>query len=277
MSDALRAEANSATGPQPFGPGETPPEGFEDQVNPNPAPEGTEEELIAGKFKSQEDLVKAYEELQKKLGQRTSQDTPEGEAEGDEDAGQESGPEDPSLAEARETLKSRGLDMDAFSAEIEKDGKLSDESYESLAKAGYPKFMVDAYVRGLQADPDAVRESVRASDAQVAEIKAVAGGDEGYAEMVTWAAENLPEAEVEAFNNAVDGDPTVAKLAVQGLKAKFDAEADRESKLLQGGARAGRDVYRSRQEQMADMADPRYGVDPAYTRDVEQKSMRSEF
>jgi hypothetical protein len=70
----------------------------------------------------------------------------------------------------------------------------------------------------------------------------------------------------------------VAKLAVEGLKAKYEAANGVRPALVKGGGNSvGGDAFRSAAEQVAAMRDPRYGKDPAYTRDVEAKSMRSNF
>ena len=49
------------------------------------------------------------------------------------------------------------------------------------------------------------------------------GGADAYAEMSNWAAENMSEQEKTAYNTAVNSkDIETAKLAVVGLKAKFE-------------------------------------------------------
>ena len=61
-------------------------------------------ELIAGKFKSQDDLLKAYEELQKKLGSEAPAEEPSEEVEPAEERVEEEVEEQPEATEITETV-----------------------------------------------------------------------------------------------------------------------------------------------------------------------------
>ena len=48
-------------------------------------------------------------------------------------------------------LKSKGVDFNSLAEEYNNSGELSEESLKALEKAGYPKTVVDVYLKGLQA------------------------------------------------------------------------------------------------------------------------------
>ena len=210
------------------------------------------------KFKSPEDMAKAYSELEGKLGQNTK-DT--------EDAFEEteySGEE--SASEVSQLLDSKGLDFDVFQQEYQETGELSEEAYAALEEAGFSQSMVDSWIAGQDA----------LATQMTADMQAIVGGGETYTEMVTWASQNLPAEEVEAYNATMDTqDPKMVRLAVQGLYARYRSEA--EPSLMQGGTGAvstgGK--FESTAELTAAMSDPRYAKDPAYRQAVADKLAKS--
>lgn len=210
------------------------------------------------KFKSPEDMAKAYAELEGKLGQNTK-DT--------EDAFEEteySGEE--SATEVSQLLDSKGLDFDVFQQEYQETGELSEEAYAALEEAGFSQSMVDSWIAGQDA----------LATQMTADMQAIVGGGETYTEMVTWASQNLPAEEVEAYNATMDTqDPKMVRLAVQGLYARYRSEA--EPSLMQGGTGAvstgGK--FESTAELTAAMSDPRYAKDPAYRQAVADKLQKS--
>ena len=217
-------------------------------------PEGLPE-----KFNSVEDLAKSYSELEAKLGTNKEEVKTEEVKEAKTD----------SLDIAEKAVSNAGLDMNNLAEEYAKGGKLEDTSYEALEKAGIPKDYVDQFIQGQKA----------ISDQQSSTMKSLVGGDEAYTEMSNWAADNMTDAEKTAYNSAVNSkDLETAKLAVVGLKAKFEAVNGSEPKLVQGKATPiGVDGYESWQQVTAAMKDPRYAVDPAYQNMVKNKLAKSEI
>lgn len=208
-------------------------------------------EWLPEKFKSPEDLAKAYAELEKAKGKGK-------EAEAAEDAEKT----------AEEAVESAGLDMDALSAEYEENGELTEESYEALAKVGITKEMVETFIAGQEAKVSGVRSELLES----------VGGDEGYNEMISWAAENLSEAEIDAFNSVLEGgDFNATKMAVENLGAKYTrANGSEPARQLGGKASSGTGgVYESTADLMKDMQNPEYAKNPAFRAKVEAKLGRS--
>lgn len=169
-----------------------------------------QEELIAGKFRSPDELLKAYQELEKKLSSRSGYEKAE-----------ESSIEETEEQEQEPTVLS-------------------------------------------QEEETTIMESI--------------GGKENFEAVQVWAKENLDAAELEAYNREVNsGDYYRARNALQSLYFAFQDNTGYEPELI-GGKLSGNssDVFRSSQEVMAAMSDPRYLQDPAYTQDVQDKLIRSD-
>jgi len=216
-------------------------------------------EWLPEKFKTVEDMAKAYSQLESRLGQDNTEE-PQETFEGTELTGEET-PE-----EVAELLDSNGLDFDAFLEEYAETGELSADAYAALQEVGLSESMVDSWIEGQNA----------LAAQTTAEMQSIVGGDEAYTDMVTWAAENLPPEEVEAYNATMETqDANVIKFAIQGLYSRYRSEA--EPSLMQGGTGAvstgGK--FESTAELTAAMSDPRYAKDPAYRQSVANKLAKS--
>lgn len=223
---------------------------------------GVEEEpLLAGKYKTPEDLEKAYKELEAKLGKQDEKPTEEDTKETKDTETEAPANEE----EAKELAESKGLDFSELNAEYADNGELSQETYKRLADAGIDEATVNAYIQGQEA----------LAQQNVTKLQNSIGGEENFNSMVEWAADNLSEAEKNSFNKMVS-DEASAEFAIKGLYARYQAEA--EPRLLDGNSPAtGNSGYQSQREMTRDMADPRYRVDPAFRKMVEQKIARSKF
>lgn len=245
--------------------------------------EGEGEQLLAGKFKDQGELEKAYLELQSKLGQQSQQpaeeaaeETPEGEtkeAEAKETKEGEEASESPYGEAVTEALNTAGLNPTEVAEEFNTNGEISDATYEALEKAGYPREMVDAYKRGIEATNATTTE---VTEAQITEIKAIAGGDQGFAELQQWMAANVDAAGLEAYNAALaTGD--AAKITAQ-VKAMADARQEAlgsEGKLLGGKSPTEAPGYASEAAMLEDMAKPEYKTSATFRAQVEAKIAKS--
>jgi len=215
-------------------------------------PEGLPE-----KFKSVEDLAKSYQELEKKLGDSQPKET-----EISKDTNSD-------LDIAEKAVETAGLNMDTLASEYAEKGELDVKSYEALEKAGIPKDYVNQFIEGQKA----------IADQQATSIKNMVGGADAYTEMSNWAAENMSEEEKSAYNTAVNSkDIETAKLAVVGLKAKFEKANGNEPNLLEGkGTVSGEKGYASWAEVTRAMGDERYSKDPAYQALVKEKLANSDL
>lgn len=209
------------------------------------------------KFKTPEDMAKAYGELEKK--QSTPNETPD--ASQSEPTSSEG---DPDGAEGDE-----GFQLDAFYDEYDENGSLSDKSYAALEAAGFDRATVDGYIQGQEAINTLYEHNV----------KNIVGGGEAYDALIEWAKVNLDDAGINAYDSAVNsGDLTVAKSAVEGLQARMKlAQGNPPARQLDGNTSAATDSYSSQAQIEADMNDPRYETDPAFRQSVYDKMARSEF
>lgn len=174
-----------------------------------------------------------------------------------------------------DALTKAGLKADDFITELQTNGELTPESYAKLATAGFSKSLVDTYLQGLQSTANAQADSVK-------ELQAVAGGEEGFGQMANWVVEqvkagSMTREEVIAYNKAVDsGDKLQAKLAIEGMFSRYRSAEGFEPTLVNAnGGRPGPEVFRTAYEARTAMDDPRYGKDRSYTKEVEQKLLRS--
>jgi hypothetical protein len=202
--------------------------------------------------------AKSYTELE----QKQSQGKPVEAATGEQKPAEGAAPD-----EAAKALESKGLNLSDFSTEFAQAGTLSEASYQKLEAAGIPKPMVDAYIAGQQA----LATQVRAQGLEAA------GGEEQFNAMAAWARNGLTPGELQAYNDAVtSGTVDQAKLAITGLRARYEAANGREPQLLGGNnANAGNGGYGSTAEMVRDMSDPRYSKDEAFRKQVEAKLSRT--
>ena len=240
-------------------------------------------ELLAGKYKSVEDLEKAYKELQTKLsrGQSTAPEAEDDDAADDETDGDDETDDKPA-GDAREIygdliggkLDEAGINFQDMNVRWQQSGTLESGDYDQLAEAGFNRDMVDAYLSGLQYK---ATQDTALSVKEVASIKESLGGEAEYNKMIQWAGENLAPEEVEGFNQIINSQPMAAvKMAVTGLHARYTAVEGREPKLIGGRASKGNtDKFESTAQLVEAMSDPRYSKDPAYQRKIQEKLGRS--
>jgi len=238
-------------------------------------PEGSGE-LLAGKYKSVQDLEQAYKELQAKLSRG---ETIEPEA---DDGEPEPEAEEATTGSAREIygdliggkLDEAGIDFGDMNTRWQQSGTLESGDYEQLAEAGFDRSMVDAYLSGLQYK---AAQDTALTTKEVTSIKASLGGEAEYTKMIEWAGSTLSPDEVEGFNQIINTQPMSAvKMAISGLHARYTAAEGREPKLIGGRAPKGNtDKFESTAQLVAAMSDPKYSNDPAYQRKVQEKLSRS--
>ena len=239
------------------------PEFTEDEQNSLEVAEklGQEEnELLAGKYRNAEELEQAYIELQKKLGSSEEEDE-----------------EDPTTLEETEEEWSDGAQVIADASEeyFNNEGQLSEETMEKFKEMSSTD-LVNAYMEIQANAPEVQGESPDLTDAEMNQVYNSAGGEAEYNKLTSWAAENLAENKMDAFNSIVEnGDATAIQIAVAGLKSEYETQEGYEGRMLQGKAARTADAFRSQAEVVAAMGDPRYERDEAYRQDVYDKLERS--
>lgn len=155
-------------------------------------------------------------------------------------------------------------------AEYEADGKLSDDSYEQLAKAGYSAGFVNSFLQGQEA----------VAEAYIAKIVGYAGGKEQFDRVVAHLKANSPNS-MDALYDAMERQDlntvrTVINLGMASQTKKFGKQPER-TLNRRGAVPAGRTApakvqgFESQNEMVKAMSDKRYGRDKAYTAEVEAK------
>jgi len=254
-----------------------------------------QEGLLAGKYKSPKDLEKAYLELQKKQGEESSlgkldKEPTEETAEPDQIDPASFYTEDGSVnyetagelygEQITKQFSDNGIDpfkMNEYF--MENNGTLSDEMYTELNNAGFNKAMVDSYLSGVRSEvgyetPQVV-EAPALTEAEVAEVHSIAGGKQGYEQLMAWASDNISDADAKNFDEVVEtGNKAAVTFAVKALFGQYEDAVGRDSTLVTGKA-APADVYKSMAQVVSDMNDPRYDRDEAYRDEVQEKLQRS--
>ena len=223
-----------------------------------------EEQVYAGKYKSAQELEKAYIELQAKLGEKKEET---------ETASAEEQPEGtPKMSEGATLI------TDASKEYFDNGNKLSPETLAKFSSLS-SQDLIKAYMEVQATQPQQTAPPADISSADINQIKNSAGGEKAYANIVNWAKTNLPQDQILAFDEVVNtGSVQAIQLAVSGLKAEYDNANGVEGRMVTGKApQNSGDVFRSQQELVAAMNDPRYDRDPAYRQDVIQKLDRSDL
>ena len=241
------------------------PEFTEDEQNSLEVAEklGQEEnELLAGKYQNAEDLEQAYLELQKKLG---SDDDEVEDTTLDEDEVEY----DEAVVTGIETIQ------EASDEYYANDGAISEETMEKFGGMD-AKDLVEAYM-AIQENTDPSESYPDLSDSEMNTVYNSVGGEEEYGKLTSWAADNMDDKALDAFNSIIDqGNPTAIQIAVAGMKAEYDNQEGYEGRMLTGkAAQNSRDGFRSQAEVVEAMSDPRYDRDPAYRQDLYDKLERS--
>lgn len=227
-----------------------------------------QEGLLAGKYKSAEELEKAYVELQKKLGESKEEEKEQATAE-------EEPEEKPQLSEGATLI------ADASREYYDNGNKLSPETLAKFSSLS-SQDLIKAYME-VQSNPEFQQQEAapppEITTSQINQIKNSAGGEKAYANIVNWAKTNLPEDQITAFDEVVNtGSVQAIQLAVSGLKAEYDNANGVEGRMVTGKTAPNNgDVFRSQAELVRAMSDARYDNDPAYRQDVIEKLDRSDL
>lgn len=178
--------------------------------------QAAEPEKILGKFNSAEDLAKAYQELERKLGQ------PKDEPAADEPAAE------PRAYTKEEGVKEYGeflagkfeeAELNPFEmAAAHEAGQDVTPFIEKLEAAGIPRSVVERYLDSGAAPAEATTEL---SDADLSELKGMVGGEESFQKLSIWVKENVPEQEVNDYNEVVaSGNKAAIRWALKALQAR---------------------------------------------------------
>lgn len=172
----------------------------------------------------------------------------------------------------KDDLKTKGVDFETAVSEYNEKGVLSDATMDALEKAGYPKAVVEGFIKSRQ-----ILENQYTSA-----VYEAAGGEEAYSRMTQWAAANLPKADIEAFNAAIDsGNLGTVKLIMGGIRsamgeAMTQKHGTKNPSVMGGPAPTSpTGGFADKAEMVKAMSDKRYCRDPQYTKLVESRMAKT--
>lgn len=262
-----------------------------DAAGQQPEPAEEEPKLLAGKFKSQEELEKAYLEAQRFISQR-GQKAPEAEPEAEaaplsrEEAVGHYGESIVTAAEAA------GIDLGAWDKAV-RAGKDTAEQRQKLAEqTGIPEQLIEQYEAAFRpqannpGSPDSSTTTTAGLSAtDVSELKQLVGGDQEFQRLSQWAAANMSQDELADYNDAVDsGNKAAVRLALRAMQARSAVgQQSGEPELIGGGRAARPEAFSSQQEALEAMRKTNsrgqrlYNADPKYRAWYEKTLARSNY
>ena len=237
-----------------------------------------QDKRLAGKYKTAEELEAGYLELQKRLGETPTTETAEPETEyqlySDDGAVNYDTANELYGDQLGDLFKSNDIDPFAMSKHFEENnGTLDDTMYEQLNKAGLSKSVVDSYLEGVRQSTGFSPETAAPylSEADVNEVKTMAGGEDGYNNLMDWAGKNLDQEAAKDYDDVLaTGNKSAVKFAVKALMGQYEDANGRDSRLVTGKESAP-ETYRSMAEVVRDMNIPEYTTDEAFRDDVIRK------
>ena len=235
------------------------PEFSDEELNSIAVGEQLEQEqnqLLAGKYESAEELERAYVELQQRFSSNES--TPEEE----EYEPEQEVDEEPEF-DLMEALWQQSQD------------EYDPETLQALSEAD-PLDIAQAYL-DLRAQGSESGDRVL-EQGEIDALYDMVGGQDEYNQMIQWAANNCEQDMIEAYDAVMQkGDPASCYFAVQAMAFRMaEMEGWQPQDFLSGGSVAQQvDAFRSQAEVVRAMQDPRYDNDPAYRQDVMEKLERS--
>lgn len=164
----------------------------------------------------------------------------------------------------------------SMEAEYERDGKLSQASYEALAKVGYSKGFIDSYIRGQEA----------VAEQFVAKVVDYAGGQDKFQRIVSHMQTSSPES-VEALHEAIERQDlkairSIINLGTQGItkklgKAPARSVTSKAPATPQARKAPSVEGYASSDAMVKDMSSAQYRNDPAFRAKVEARVAVTKF
>jgi len=249
--------------------------------------------LILGKFKTQEDLINSYKELENKLTAKDDVEESEEVEASTEETTETSGYDDyykeDGSVDYEKTKEAYGEklgelfeenNVDPFKISKyfhENNGKITKEMYEELESTGLPRTLIDAYLDGRAVQSNFITNAADPYD----EIVGIAGGEAQYKEMLQWMDKTLTTEQKQNYDKIVDGEGstvTQVSLAVQDMYNKYKASLGIEPQLMSGKSSNTPSVktFRSNAEVVAAMRDPRYKTDKAYQDEIHRQLSQSD-
>ena len=241
-----------------------------------------QEKMLAGKYKSPEELESAYLELQKKLGDAPATEEAEPETEYqfyNDDGGVNYDTANEVYGEQLGNLfKSNEIDPFELAKHFEENnGTLTDDMYSKLESTGLSKEIIDNYLEGVKGNLGMSQENASPvlSESEIKDLKNIAGGERGYEQLMDWAGNNLTAQDAKNYDDVLaTGNKAAISFAVKALMGQYEDANGRDSNIVTG-KQSSTENYRSMAEVVRDMNKPEYRTDEAFRDDVIRKLAQS--
>ena len=241
-----------------------------------------QEKMLAGKYKSPEELESAYLELQKKLGDAPATEEAEPETEYqfyNDDGGVNYDTANEVYGEQLGNLfKSNEIDPFEMAKHFEENnGTLTDDMYSKLESTGLSKEIIDNYLEGVKGNLGMSQENASPvlSESEIKDLKNIAGGERGYEQLMDWAGNNLTAQDAKNYDDVLaTGNKAAISFAVKALMGQYEDANGRDSNIVTG-KQSSTENYRSMAEVVRDMNKPEYRTDEAFRDDVIRKLAQS--
>lgn len=223
---------------------------------------------ILGKFNTQEDLAKAYTELEKRVGQQPQNETPEPPVEQTDDNYTVEAASELYGKEYVDALSEKGVDMADIMKRADSGEDIS-ANYDTLAEVfNVPKAVVENYVNAAQ-QTQMPAPGLTPEDG--VEVRNAIGGDEAFAEVTQWVEKNVDKQTLDNYNKIADTNKEAALWALKFFQAQMKSPGSVvEPKLYGGGNVPSQTTYESKQQVLDAMNKTNskgqrlYDVDEAY-------------
>ena len=237
-----------------------------------------QEEAILGKFKSPQELAKAYAELQRKMGEQGSKSDSSPDVEPDAAPAESQSYSADQAAEvygkeAVEALAGKGIDLANVMYRADSGEDIS-EHYDALAETfNVPKQVVENYVSKAQGSSEN-----GLSEADATALMDSVGGQDSFNALSNWAKSNLSQDELANYNAVVDsGNKDAISWALKAMQARQGSSDAVVEPQLYGGGTPSDTVARFESEQQVldamnkrnDRGQRMYDVDEAYRNKVQ--------
>ena len=241
-----------------------------------------QEKMLAGKYKSAEELESAYLELQKKLGDApaTEEAEPETEYQMYTDDGNVNYDTANELygEQLGNLFKSNEIDPFEMAKHFqENNGTLTDDMYSKLEGTGLSREIIDNYLEGVRGNLGMSPEDTSPvlSESEIKDLKNIAGGERGYDQLMDWAGNNLSAQDAKNYDDVLaTGNKAAISFAVKALMGQYEDANGRDSNIVTG-KQSSTENYRSMAEVVRDMNKPEYRTDEAFRDDVIRKLAQS--
>ena len=241
-----------------------------------------QDKMLAGKYKSPEELESAYLELQKKLGDAPATEEAEPETEYqfyNADGGVNYDTANEVYGEQLGNLfQSNDIDPFEMSKHFEENnGTLTDDMYSKLESTGLSKEIIDNYLEGVKGNLGMSQENASPvlSESEIKDLKNIAGGERGYEQLMDWAGNNLTAQDAKNYDDVLaTGNKAAISFAVKALMGQYEDANGRDSNIVTG-KQSSTENYRSMAEVVRDMNKPEYRTDEAFRDDVIRKLAQS--